>query len=75
MPFGVEGSYIPEDDMYLRPYLWPPNGLAEENIFQLVGYMSPTDLSAVHRDDPFLAGNAWVFAPDGREHFLSQEIN
>ena len=63
----VEVGLIPKDDLFLRPHLWSPNGLAEENIFEFVGYVTNTNLQAVDKDDQFLAGNGWVLTPEGQK--------
>lgn len=64
---------------YMPAYTWPPphrlspNGLAEANIFTFLGYMSATGWGSVHRDDHYLAGNAWVLTEAGRAHLQQRE--
>jgi hypothetical protein len=64
----IECGYIAEEEDYYQTAFWTPTGLAEENIFQLVGFMSNTGLTTVDPKDPHLNGCSWVLTPEGREH-------
>lgn len=63
----VECGYIDDDQDYYHKGNWSPTGLAEENIFEFLGFMAAGGLEAVHPDDPHLAGNGWVLTPEGRQ--------
>lgn len=63
----VECGYIDDDQSYYRMENWSPTGLAEEHVFEFRGFMATEGLKAVHPDDPYLAGNAWVLTPEGRQ--------
>ena len=69
----VEIGLIPKDDLFLRPHLWSPNGLAEENIFEFVGYVTNSNLEAVSKDDQFLAGNGWVLTSEGQKELRRRQ--
>lgn len=58
----VAAGYIARDDPYLLANRRTPTGLAEENIFEFVGYMSALGLAGVSRRDTFLAGCGWVLS-------------
>ena len=67
----VAAGYIRHDDPCLAPDRRTPTGLAEENIFELVGYMSKLGLAGVSRRDPFLAGCGWVLSGSGNSSCVS----
>jgi len=69
----IECGYIDADDRYYQSRYWSPTGLAEENIFELIGFMSKGGLSAVDHGDPHLAGNAWVLADEGQRRLKARE--
>ncbi|WMI99980.1 YiiX/YebB-like N1pC/P60 family cysteine hydrolase [Pseudomonas chlororaphis subsp. aurantiaca] len=62
----IECGYIPGEERYYDARCWSPTGLAEDRFFELIGFMSDGGLEAVHPDDPYLAGNAWVLTPEGQ---------
>lgn len=62
----VDCKYIPADHMYLSSSRRTPSGLAEENIFQLLGYMSRTRWDGISPEDHFLGGAACVLSEEGR---------
>lgn len=62
----IECGYIPREEAYDEAGCWSPTGLAEENIFTLIGYMSTDGLAGVHPEDPHLHGNSWVLTPAGQ---------
>jgi hypothetical protein len=53
-------GYIPQNDRSYQSHIWTPTGLAEENIFTLVGYRSTEGLQSVSKSDPFLGGCHYV---------------
>lgn len=63
----VDCGYIPKNCMFLHTHRLSPNGLAEENIFEFLGYISLNGWSSISRSDHFLAGCAWVLTEEGRE--------
>lgn len=67
----VACGYIPADDAYLSPSRRTPSGLAEENIFELMGYFSRTGWDGVSREDHFFAGAAWVLSEEGRTRLVN----
>ncbi|WP_313388730.1 YiiX/YebB-like N1pC/P60 family cysteine hydrolase [Achromobacter aegrifaciens] len=67
----VECGYVDEEQTYYHRGNWSPTGLAEENLFEFLGFMATGGLAAVSPDDPYLAGNAWVLTPEG-QHSLKQ---
>jgi hypothetical protein len=69
----VAAGYIERDDPYLVADRRTPTGLAEENIFELVGYMSELGLKGVSRRDTFLAGCGWVLSERGQRLLRQQE--
>jgi hypothetical protein len=69
----VACGYVPEDHAYLSASRRTPSGLAEENIFELIGYMSSAGWSGISREDHFLAGAAWVLSEEGRARLAKQD--
>lgn len=67
-------GWIDEDSSYFEPKFWTPTGLAEENIFNFIGFMSENGLGSVSRLDPFLGGNPWVLTDEGQEKLNQREI-
>ncbi|WP_305816207.1 hypothetical protein [Photobacterium leiognathi] len=55
-------EYIDKDHSYWKADNWTPTGLAEENIFDLVGFMSNNGLHAVSSQDPHLMGYSYTRA-------------
>lgn len=70
----VACGYIDANDSYISPARRTPSGLAEENIFNLQGYMSKTGWKGISREDHFLGGQSWVLSKKGRERLQQQEI-
>lgn len=66
-------GYIRSDDPYTQPIRRTPTGLAEENIFEHVGYSSSRGWAGVSQDDLYLAGNSWVITDDGRAQLQQQQ--
>ncbi|ALO42756.1 C40 family peptidase [Pseudoalteromonas phenolica] len=53
-------GYIMKSDPYSISHVCSPTWLAEENTFQLIGYMSSNGLLNVDDSDPFLGGCSYV---------------
>ncbi|WP_439865857.1 YiiX/YebB-like N1pC/P60 family cysteine hydrolase [Pseudomonas syringae] len=62
----IECGYIPQGQADYEAGCWSPTGLAEENIFILIGYLSSQGLAGVHPEDPHLHGNSSVLTPAGQ---------
>ena len=58
----VACGYIPRDYRFLSPSRRTPSGLAEENMFELSGYMSSSGWNGVNPDDHFLGGCSWALS-------------
>lgn len=71
----VACKYIPADDPYLSSLRRTPSGLAEENIFHLLGYMSRTGWDGISPNDHFLAGEGWVLSEEGRKKLEKQHVD
>lgn len=69
----VECGYIGGGEGYDQTSCWSPTGLAEENIFRLIGYMSVGGLAAVDAKDPHLSGCSWVLTPEGNERLKKRQ--
>ena len=69
----VSCGYIRSDDPYIQAARRTPTGLAEENIFELVGYASSRGWAGVSRDDLHLAGNGWAITDSGRARLQQQQ--
>jgi hypothetical protein len=63
-------GYIRTAKRYMISNKWTPTGLAEENIFGFIGYISNNGLKAVDHNDPFLGGNIHLLTEKGREGHL-----
>ncbi|WP_294000554.1 hypothetical protein [Sphaerotilus sp.] len=70
----VACGYIPRDDPFLSASRRTPSGLAEENIFHPLGYISKTGWDGIGRDDHFIGGCAWVLSREGRERLAKQQL-
>jgi hypothetical protein len=64
----IECGYIGQEHSYFQSGCWSPTGLAEENMFGLVGFMSTGGLAAVDPADPHIGGQGWVLTPEGQTH-------
>ncbi|WP_258305032.1 hypothetical protein, partial [Escherichia coli] len=62
----IDCGYVDEEYGYHRPGRWSPSGLAEENFFDFVGFMSTCGLEAVDPADPYINGNLEVLTQEGR---------
>jgi hypothetical protein len=60
-------GYIPREHPMFKSHIWSPTGLAEENIFSLIGYRSSDGLQSVSKDDPFL-GNCHYILKDSKDY-------
>ncbi len=67
-------GWIDEESSYFEPKSWTPTGLAEENIFQFIGFMSDKGLKGVSKFDPFLAGNSWALTDEGQEELKERQL-
>lgn len=52
-------GWIQPTDSYFAANKWTPNGLAEENIFHLTGFMSNDGENAISNKDPHLMGTPY----------------
>jgi hypothetical protein len=62
----IDCGYVCRDDAFIVSNRLTPNGLAEENIFEFIGYMSIHDWKGISPNDHYLAGAAWVLTKEGR---------
>lgn len=69
----IDCGYIHRNDPYLEPVRRTPTGLAEENIFSLVGFVSMDGWEGISADDHFLGGCGWVLSEQGRERLRIAE--
>ena len=69
----VSCGYIGSDDPYAEATRRTPTGLAEDNIFELVGYASSRGWAGVSQDDLHLAGNGWAITDSGRARLQQQQ--
>ncbi|MCA2018918.1 hypothetical protein LDJ79_22585 [Vibrio tritonius] len=53
-------GYINKNDPYAISHKCSPSWLAEQNTFELIGYMSSTGLNGVDDQDPFLGGCSYI---------------
>lgn len=67
-------GWIDEESSYFEPICWTPTGLAEENIFHFIGFMSDKGLKGVSKFDPFLAGNSWVLSEEGQKELKQRQL-
>ncbi len=67
-------GWIDENSSYFEPKFWTPTGLAEEYMFNFIGFMSENGLGNVSRLDPFLCGNSWVLTNEGQEELNEREL-
>lgn len=67
-------GWIDEESTYFDPKNWTPTGLAEENIFHFIGFMSNKGLKGVSKNDSFLAGNSWVLTDEGQEKLKENQL-
>jgi hypothetical protein len=66
-------GYVQRGDPYLLPRRRTPSGLAEENIFSLIGFISSEGWNGVSPDDHFLGGSSWVLTEEGRSRLRDQD--
>lgn len=69
----IECGYIGKEQSYFRSECWSPTGLAEENLFELVGFMSIGGLGAVDPADPHIGGHPWVLTPEGQSYLIERQ--
>jgi len=69
----VDCGYIRRNDPFTQASRRTPNGLAEENIFEHLGYMSANGWDGVSKDDHFLGGCGWAISPEGRARLGRRE--
>jgi len=56
----IDCGYIPKNDPYLTSNRRTPSGLAEENVFEFIGYMSNHGWDGISENDHFLGGCSWI---------------
>jgi hypothetical protein len=69
----VDCEYMRRNDPFSQASRRTPNGLAEENIFEHLGYMSINGWDGVSKDDHFLGGCGWAISPEGRARLEQRE--
>lgn len=69
----INCGYISQNDLFIQSGRRTPNGLAEENIFDFIGYMSIDGWTAISKNDHFLSGCGWVITQEGRDRLERSE--